>query len=67
MKAGVFQEEYISIVVRELLHGLEYLHSEGRPHLDVKGALFWMIGLVINFNIAMHNQRPTSSFRPTAT
>lgn len=39
MKAGVFKEEYIAILVRELLKGLEYLHGEGKLHRDIKGAL----------------------------
>ena len=38
MKPGVFREEYIAIIVRELLKGLEYLHQEGKLHRDIKGA-----------------------------
>ena len=45
MKPGVFREEYIAIIVRELLRGLEYLHTEGKLHRDIKGmieVLFWL-------------------------
>lgn len=37
MKPGVFREEYIAIIIRELLRGLEYLHTEGKLHRDIKG------------------------------
>lgn len=38
MKPGVFREEYIAIIVKELLKGLDYLHMEGKLHRDIKGA-----------------------------
>lgn len=44
MKPGVFREEYIAIIVRELLRGLEYLHTEGKLHRDIKGMLAFVKG-----------------------
>ena len=44
IKAGTFEEQYIAIILREILRGLEYLHSEGKLHRDIKGELrrlFW--------------------------
>lgn len=38
MKPGVFREEYIAIILRELLRGLSYLHTEGKLHRDIKAA-----------------------------
>ncbi|ORX37773.1 kinase-like domain-containing protein [Kockovaella imperatae] len=44
MKAGVFREEYIAILVRELLRGLDYLHGEGKLHRDIKAANILLTG-----------------------
>lgn len=38
MKPGPIQEEYISIIIRELLLGLDYLHGDKKLHRDIKGS-----------------------------
>ncbi|KAH6573568.1 hypothetical protein BASA60_002239 [Batrachochytrium salamandrivorans] len=38
LRPGPFDEVYISIVLRELLMGLDQLHSEGKLHRDIKAA-----------------------------
>lgn len=37
MKPGPIDEDYITIIIRELLMGLEYLHSDNKLHRDIKG------------------------------
>ena len=40
MRPGLIPEDYICIIIRELLMGLDYLHSDKKLHRDIKGALF---------------------------
>lgn len=44
MKPGLIGEDYIAIILKELLLGLDYLHSDKKLHRDVKG-VFYIPGL----------------------
>lgn len=47
MKAGLFSETYIAIIIREILKGLEYLHIEGKLHRDIKGMYYYQLYNII--------------------
>ena len=38
MKAGSLEEQHISIILREVIKGLDYLHQERKLHRDIKAA-----------------------------
>jgi serine/threonine protein kinase len=38
MRPGLIPEDYICIIIRELLMGLEYLHGDKKLHRDIKGS-----------------------------
>lgn len=37
LRPGIITEDYIMIIIKELLLGLEYIHSDKKLHRDIKG------------------------------
>ena len=48
MKAGKFEESHIAIILREVLKGLDYLHSEMKLHRDIKG-IPWKLRVIVEY------------------
>lgn len=46
LKPGLIPEEYITIIIRELLMGLDYLHTDKKLHRDIKGKT-WIIAICV--------------------
>jgi serine/threonine protein kinase len=61
LKSGVFREDYVAIIAKELLKGLEYLHSEGKLHRDIKGQSERLAFVDrAQADWSLHSQLPTS-------
>lgn len=58
MKAGNFEEMHIAIILREVLKGLDYLHSERKLHRDIKGNMKQKTKHNYNFTVFFKLQRP---------
>lgn len=48
-KSGLLEEMHISVILREILKGIEYLHSERKIHRDIKGCFIIFFKETANF------------------
>ena len=62
MKAGKFEESHIQIILREVLKGLDYLHSEMKLHRDIKGNKDWHFRYFLALNFKMGQKLVISTF-----
>ena len=49
MRPGHVPEEYIAIIMRELLMGLDYLHSDHKLHRDIKGICLFSVSTMDSY------------------
>jgi serine/threonine protein kinase len=53
MKPDFIPEGYIAIILREVILGLAYLHSEGKIHRDIKGSAELLSTLISAANLLL--------------
>lgn len=53
MKPDFIPEGYIAIILREVILGLAYLHSEGKIHRDIKGSATLLSALISAANLLL--------------
>lgn len=46
MEPGALDETQIATILREILKGLEYLHSEKKIHRDIKGSQLTLSAII---------------------
>lgn len=63
LKPGLMPEDYICIIIRELLMGLEYLHNDNKLHRDIKGNTCLPLSFSPPHTLNPHSYGPLPSLR----